>query len=307
MTNQRQLNKKTDRNAKVALAASCLESSGADGIWVVDSSLNDQEGTSTFEHIRFPGILSFHDELNAKLPAETITVAGTLWGINLILWARGLVRFPIIGAGKSSQYHISGGRLLREPRESPCRLCGVWSGGLPQSEDGSKRIWQNFRRAMPRIQSSFRLKGISKVFRRMVRARMQVARFYRDWFRRLEASTPDSRDVGAISRFLFRFCARKVSYRTPPNRKCSQSGKTRSSLWLIASSAPESLNTVSLENVIEHALIGGRRKQSSARRGVCSQQPYSRSSEVVHPTAMQDPVRQFSWKGDIGLCGECVV
>ena len=86
LTNQRQLNKKTERNTKIALASTCMESSGAEGIWVVDSSLNDQEGTSTFEHIRFPGIISFHEELKAKLPAEAITIGGPYWGMNLILW-----------------------------------------------------------------------------------------------------------------------------------------------------------------------------------------------------------------------------
>jgi hypothetical protein len=216
LTNQRQLNKKTERNSKVALAASCLESSGADGIWVVDSSLNDQEGTSTFEHIRFPGILSFHDELNAKLPSETITVAGPYWGINLILWARGLVRFPSIGAGKSYQYHISGGRLLQGATRiamSPVRRLVGWSPAV--------RGWlQENLAKLPKGDAAYSefvsLERNFQSFQADGQARMQTARFYRDWIRRLEASTSDSRALALYQDFSSAFVLGKSLTELPP-------------------------------------------------------------------------------------------
>jgi hypothetical protein len=115
-----QTDNKTDRNEKVKLAASCFEASGADGIWVVDSTLDDHAGLKKLENQRFPGIISFHEELNAKLPPDVVTIAGPYWGLNLALWCRGLVRFPAIGVG-SYRYFVPG----RSPKSAkvrvPCR------------------------------------------------------------------------------------------------------------------------------------------------------------------------------------------
>ena len=61
--------KKTTRNPTVQLALDCYEASGAKGIWVVDSTLDDQDGVANFESLRFPGIIKLHEELNSKLPA----------------------------------------------------------------------------------------------------------------------------------------------------------------------------------------------------------------------------------------------
>jgi hypothetical protein len=219
LTNQRQLNKKTERNAKVALAASCLESSGAQGIWVVDSSLNDQDGTSTFEHTRFPGVLNFHEELSAKIPAQTITIGGPYWGINLILWARGLIRFPGIGAGKSYQYHISGGRLLQGATRfalSPLRRLVGWSPAV--------RAWlQENLAKLPKGDTAYsELLSLERLFQSLQadnQARMQVARFYGDWFKKLETSNPASRALALYQDFSSAFVLGKSLTDLPSSEK----------------------------------------------------------------------------------------
>lgn len=108
-SDQQQLNLKTARDNKHKLIVGCLEKSGADGIWTVDSSLQDQAGSPTFRNKRFPALISFQEEITAKLPKNTFAIAGPYWGVNLALWARGLCQFPAIGVGGAYQYHISGG------------------------------------------------------------------------------------------------------------------------------------------------------------------------------------------------------
>lgn len=108
-THQTQLNKKTARNPKVALIAQCFEAAGATGLWVVDSSLVDQEGARTLD-LRFSSLLDLHQELLDRLPQARI-VGGPYWGLNLVLWARGLVHYPAITLGNRYRYHIPGGRV----------------------------------------------------------------------------------------------------------------------------------------------------------------------------------------------------
>ncbi|MBL4684423.1 MAG: hypothetical protein JKY37_07520, partial [Nannocystaceae bacterium] len=89
-THQRQLNQKTQRNAKIKLIEKLLELAGARSVWAVDSSLADQSATAKFETERFPGIIAFHAELRDAIELERV-VAGPYWGLNLVLWARELV------------------------------------------------------------------------------------------------------------------------------------------------------------------------------------------------------------------------
>lgn len=116
-TNQSQVNKKTSRNPKVQLAEQCFHDAGCDGFWVVDSDLCDETGSATLRNKRFPGILALHEEINARIPSR-IRICGPYWGLNLVLWAKGLCDFGAIGVG-SFQYFLSGGML----KESKARIC----------------------------------------------------------------------------------------------------------------------------------------------------------------------------------------
>jgi hypothetical protein len=188
-----QADKKTDRNPKVELAAACFEASNASGVWVVDSTLDDQDGVGSFENVRFPGIIKFHEELNLRLPPDTVTVAGPYWGLNLVLWARGLVRFPAIGVGRSYRYYIPGGRQKEgRPRVAlaPLRRLAIWSGDLRRwLKDALEAL---DRHDPARADFSALLHEFDFLSDRD-RARRQVARFYSGWLAKLEAVPSSSR------------------------------------------------------------------------------------------------------------------
>ena len=52
-------------------------------------------------------LMDLHSELNEKIPSR-IRIAGPYWGLNLVLWARGLIDYPAIGVGNSYQYFLAG-------------------------------------------------------------------------------------------------------------------------------------------------------------------------------------------------------
>jgi hypothetical protein len=214
-TNQRQLNNKTERNGKVALAVSCLAASGGDGVWVVDSSLNDQAGTGNSEK-RFQGIIRLHEEVNAKLRPQTVSVAGPYWALNLILWARGLVHFAAIGVGKGFRYYIPGDRLQEgNPRIalSPLRRQRTWSGAL--------RDWiENALLKIPKGTTAHtEFSSILRNFQILndrEQARMQVARFYGDWFKKIEETSPESRALALYQDFSSAYVLGKSLKDLPP-------------------------------------------------------------------------------------------
>jgi len=108
VTHQDQVSGKTARNPKVQHAERCYHDAQADGLWIVDKSLTDDSGSGTLRAKRFPAIIALHEELNERISSK-IRVAGPYWGLNLVLWARGLVDFPAIGIGSGYQFFLSGG------------------------------------------------------------------------------------------------------------------------------------------------------------------------------------------------------
>jgi len=177
-THQKQLNGKTERNPKVKLAAKYYEESRADGFWVVDNSLVDDSGSKTLRNSRFPGIVNCHIELNEQISSR-IRIAGPYWGLNLVLWARGLVDYPAIGIGSSYQYFLGGGfpnqlaACLAIPplrrRVGVARL-GSWL------EETLKIIGPTHPAAPDLVQIRKQLALLTAA------SREQVAKFYKTWF-----------------------------------------------------------------------------------------------------------------------------
>lgn len=104
-THSRQVNLKSLRKGQ--LARECYELAGPQGIWVAESTLNDQQGAGPLEG-RFQGLIEFHRDLLEWLPSGAVKIAGPYWGMNLVLWARGLIQHPAIGLGNAYQYRIPG-------------------------------------------------------------------------------------------------------------------------------------------------------------------------------------------------------
>jgi len=131
-------------------------------------------------------------ELAEKLP-EAIRVAGPYWGLNLVLWARGLVDYPAIGIGNAYQYSLSGGPM-RPPRErlplGPLRRrCGV----DPQVGGWLDHVLSRLGRSHPAHAELERMRRYFTALRPRPSAREQVAAFYKRWFDSIADSPPEGR------------------------------------------------------------------------------------------------------------------
>lgn len=189
-TNQNQILKKTERNKKLTAAMNSFTASGASGVWMVDASLSDQNGTSTFDK-RFAALRNLHEELNALLPERAFTIGGPYWGMNIVLWARQLSSFAAIGLGNSYKYNIPGTPMqagnvrialpsLRRWATASAKLKQWLATSVSKLAPGDKAITE--------------FQDLEKNFSKMLvqaNGRVQIASFYKSWFGKF-ASLPAS-------------------------------------------------------------------------------------------------------------------
>jgi hypothetical protein len=180
-THQNQLNKKTERNKKLVSIATCLAAAGADGIWIADSSLNDQDGSGKFDE-RFPALRKFHEELNQVIPENCMTICGPYWGMNLILWARGCAQYPAIGLGSSYKYNIPGQRLPKGKARVALRPLRRWAIASP-----SLKTWlaDTVSSLAPSDPARADFANIEKEWSKLQitpNGKIQIATFYKSWF-----------------------------------------------------------------------------------------------------------------------------
>jgi hypothetical protein len=191
-TNQAQINKKTERNKKIVSISACISAARADGIWVVDSTLNDQEGSGKFDE-RFPSLRKFHEELNEKIPQNTMTICGPYWGMNLVLWARGCVHFPAIGLGGSYKYNIPGQKLHKGIIRVALRPLRRWAICSPSLKGWLSETVAGLASSDP-VRAEFTT--IEKDFAKLQIApngKLQIAAFYKSWFNKFSTLSPAGR------------------------------------------------------------------------------------------------------------------
>jgi hypothetical protein len=209
---------RTERRKKVELAVSCFEASGADGIWVVDSTLDDHASLRKLENQRLPGIINFHEELNArlvKLRPDAVTIAGPYWGLNLALWCRGLVRFLAIGVG-SYRYYVPG-RLPQTAKVRvavpPLKRLVVGVALRPWLQDALNKL----AKSDPAHRDLGALLKDLAFLQTKDHARERIARFYRDWVVKLESVPANSRALTLYQDFSAAFVlGSKLSNFDPP-------------------------------------------------------------------------------------------
>ena len=179
--NQKQLNRKTDRNPKVQQAEKCYHDAQADGFWVVDQSLIDDNGSATLRSKRFPGLLALHEELNYRIPSK-VKMGGPYWGLNLVLWAKGLIEFPLIGVGSGYNFFLSGGKS----RTASARIA---IPALRRRVKVTPNLGKWFDTAITKLAASHPARSEFVDMRKNLtiladpsRAREQVAAFYKHWF-----------------------------------------------------------------------------------------------------------------------------
>ena len=187
-THQKQLHLRAQTNKRIEQAISCYDLAGANGIWIVESSLADQEGSTTFERTRFPDLVSFHQQLGQTAAGTSISVAGPYWGMNLVVWARGLVRHPAIGIGNSYQYHLPGGVLTSGKTRIALPPLRRWAIASSQLGDWLR---QAIKQLPEGDKAHIQLAEISRDFNRIsLDGRPQVAKYYKDWLDEI-ASVPE--------------------------------------------------------------------------------------------------------------------
>lgn len=181
LTHQAQVNGKTARNPKVQQAERCYREAQADGLWVVDKSLTDDSGSPMLRNKRFPGVIGLHEELNEQISSK-IRIAGPYWGLNLVLWARGLVDHPAIGIGSGYQFFLAGGHT-----KQPTAKIALPSLRRRVVAGTQLKTWLD--KAISTLASSHPAHAEFSEIRRNFtllsgqdRAREQVATFYKKWF-----------------------------------------------------------------------------------------------------------------------------
>lgn len=216
-THQKQVNLKTQR--KCDLIRKCYEKAGAHGVWVVDSTLNDHAGVGSLDK-RLQGLVQFHQDLARALPPDSMKIAGPYWGMNLVLWARGLIRYAGIGMGSSYQYRIPG------PAPSPGKS-RVALGPLRRLAVASPGLVDWLRDAltkMPKSDPAFSVfEHLSRTLRlRPKPTRDQVVRFYKTWFDGLESVPPKGRALALYQDLSKAFVLGRSLQSLPPEEKSAR-------------------------------------------------------------------------------------
>lgn len=205
VTHQRQVARKTDRNPHVRRVVTNLRLAGASGIWVVESSLTDSNGSPTNSR-RFKAVVDLHQELREALGPDVYVIAGPYWGLNLVLWARGLCDFPAVSMGSAFQYYLPGLPIHEGKHRiviSPLRRAVVAS---PELEDWAQAAILKSRRSGN--QSERRLEALLELADRLpilqrseTEWRRQVASFYSRWIQWLESLPSPGRAIGLYHDF----------------------------------------------------------------------------------------------------------
>jgi hypothetical protein len=194
ITSANLLTRKPTRDNKVKIAVECYGRARADGIWVVDTTLSDQSRNEKFP-TRYSKLIEFHDGLNQALPKLAIKIGGPYWDINLVLWARRIVDFPAVSLGTAYTYYISCGRTSPGNIRLAIPPIRRWVAA-----NNDLRGWLDtaLRRLSPTDDVHKQLSEVARNFARLrnrAGATNQVARFYKEWFDKIEATPKEGRPL----------------------------------------------------------------------------------------------------------------
>lgn len=191
-THQDQLKGKVQWKPKLAVASSCYDKAGADYVWVVDSSLNDQKGSATHNK-RFPKFIEFHRDLKEAFSVKTKIIAGPYWALNLVLWIRGLCDHPAINIGSGYQYHISGGFRFQPNIRLAIPPLRRWVTASLSLSDWLEEALKNLSHDDPARKELSYLKKSFKILSQREAAKRQAAKFYKTWFDKILAVSSPGR------------------------------------------------------------------------------------------------------------------
>jgi len=190
VTNKDQTLYSAKRNPIVKAAKTLYEVSDAIGLWVVDTNLDDQLGTGNFQNERFPKIIQLSQEIKNTI-APVISICGPYWGLNILIWAKGVSSHCAIGLGGSYRYSITGihprcmGSANHRIALPPLRRWAVlspelitWLNGIESKLQNDKEGLNDFKRLKSRATKLISADKQS--------AKDQIAEFYKQWFDTIE-------------------------------------------------------------------------------------------------------------------------
>ena len=197
-THKQQVMQKTHWKPRVDSAIRSLQVTQADKLWIVDASLADQNAERSFVD-RFPSVIALHEYI--KDQTQTLLIAGPYWGLNLVLWAREIIDYPAIGLGTGYQYHLPGSAHLHKGNTRivlpPLRRLAVaskdlknWLNEAVQQISDSDPAFEQFRQARQELGQC--LKDIRPGVE-AITAKNQVAKFYKNWIDKINATDPNGR------------------------------------------------------------------------------------------------------------------
>ena len=194
-TNTTQLTRKPICDSKFELVKNCYNSAEADGIWVADTTLSDQNRNERFPN-RYSKLIEFHENIKESFPKETIKIGGPNWGINLILWARKLCDYPAVSLGTGYIYYISCGTSRRGNVRLAIPPIKRW---VVANRELQTWLQKALRQIGPEDPIKKELSDLASNFdtlRNRDAAIHQVARFYKKWFDEIEAIPSKGRALG---------------------------------------------------------------------------------------------------------------
>jgi hypothetical protein len=196
LTHSYQTHSKTDRNKKVKEAKRNYYESHADGHWIVDNSFSDEEASKGLRSRKIDSLILFHQELNDEI-SSSIRIGGPYWGLNLVLWARGLIDYPAIGVGSTYRYHLSGNHKQSSTAKfrvalGPLRRRALGTNLKPWLDQTLKKLG-NTHPASAEFETVY--KKLSFLRDDPDRAREHVARAYKAWLDEVSATPPSGRSL----------------------------------------------------------------------------------------------------------------
>jgi len=221
--NQSLINRKPLRDRIIEYVKKSNDIRNLAGIWAVESTLNDNQASGTFGTKRFPNLIEFHKSLRQSINPNTKIIAGPYWGMNLILWARGLITHMAFGLGKGYQYFIaSGTRRTGSARIAlpPLKRLVVVEGEL---EEWLKKARKHLK-GDPITSLAFEdiLRNLKNYYANET-AHMQVAKFYKEWISSYDNLPPDGRALALYQDFSNAFVlGKKIKRLLPPSAKSAR-------------------------------------------------------------------------------------
>lgn len=174
----------------------CFKRSTADGLWVVNTDLREISNPTAELRERIDLLVRFHSDIRIRGSVRNgrFVVGGPYWGINVLLWSKGLSDYPAIGIGRRFEYNSPGGFAKR-----PKSRVVIPSLYRLVVADPELRQWLQSLKERTELESDVEIEFTS-LSRGMVDhnygprwCRQQVAGFYSNWLKKLQSAQKDSR------------------------------------------------------------------------------------------------------------------